>query len=953
MKRIIPLAIIMALVSCGRAQQTIEADPMIGTGFHGHTYPGAAAPYGMVQLSPDTRTEGWDACSGYHYDDNTIIGFSHTHLSGTGCADLADILFHPSAESPEKSGTRYGIDPYTFNHKDETAKPGYWAVKLPKAGLVAELTATQHVGIHRYIYSGSGRYILIDLNHALSDDKVDQCSLRQISDTEICGMRRTQGWVENQAIHFYARFSRPIISFNDAERQALLEFAPDADTLTAAVGISAVSIENAKLNLDTEVPELDFDQVREQTEETWRTALSGIRVKGGTEKQRRIFATALYHTKVTPNVMSDVNGQYIRHDGSIGTMPEGRKYWSTFSIWDTFRAWHPLQTLTDTAFVNDMVLSFMEMYDASGELPIWPLWSGETGTMIGYHSVSVIADAYLRGVRGFDAEAALKAMVRSSNINKKGSVLYNEFGFVPSDVKKEAVSLTLEYAYDDWCIARMAEELGHEDIAKEYYRRATNYVNVFDGSTSFFRGRNRDGSRTTPFDIFSTGRDYTEATPWHYRFFAPHDVNGLIQLFGGREQFIKALDDLFTLESDELTLDVSDVSGLKGQYAHGNEPSHNFAYLYSYAGQPWKTQELTRELLDEMYDDTPDGIIGNEDCGQMSAWYVMSSLGFYSVCPGTGEYVLTTPLFDEAEMIMANGKVLTIKANNPARNRYIKSVTLNGRPLNTTFITYAQLLEGGVLEYELSRKPVKNIDLELPYSLSTGEEASVPYTTSEFSLFIDSVDFTLGTTTREAEIRYTLDGSEPDSMSMLYDGAIRLDASTVVSARTFREGFRPSRTVRFNAEKAEFIPGVQKSGLAQGVRYRFHDGRFASVAEMCMSKVTRTGTMPEPSINDAGVEDYFGYEFEGYIDVPEKAVWEFVTKSDDGSVLYIDGRKVVDNDGSHAAVAATGRIALDKGLHKFTLLYFEDYEGQELTWGWKRSGETDFRPIDRTSLYYE
>ena len=480
MKRIIPLAIIMALVSCGRAQQTIEADPMIGTGFHGHTYPGAAAPYGMVQLSPDTRTEGWDACSGYHYDDNTIIGFSHTHLSGTGCADLADILFHPSAESPEKSGTRYGIDPYTFNHKDETAKPGYWAVKLPKAGLVAELTATQHVGIHRYIYSGSGRYILIDLNHALSDDKVDQCSLRQISDTEICGMRRTQGWVENQAIHFYARFSRPIISFNDAERQALLEFAPDADTLTAAVGISAVSIENAKLNLDTEVPELDFDQVREQTEETWRTALSGIRVKGGTEKQRRIFATALYHTKVTPNVMSDVNGQYIRHDGSIGTMPEGRKYWSTFSIWDTFRAWHPLQTLTDTAFVNDMVLSFMEMYDASGELPIWPLWSGETGTMIGYHSVSVIADAYLRGVRGFDAEAALKAMVRSSNINKKGSVLYNEFGFVPSDVKKEAVSLTLEYAYDDWCIARMAEELGMFGYFIESYPKGNDgfYGNV-------------------------------------------------------------------------------------------------------------------------------------------------------------------------------------------------------------------------------------------------------------------------------------------------------------------------------------------------------------------------------------------------------------------------------------------------------------------------------------------
>lgn len=956
MKKTIFIALTAAAVSCGHAGRTgavMEADPMVGTGFHGHTYPGASAPFGMVQLSPDTRTSGWDACSGYHYDDSTIIGFSHTHLSGTGCADLADILFHPSSAAPAEADGRYIIEPYLFSHENETACPGYWAVNLPEEGLSVELTATAHAGVHRYAFSGGEKYVLVDLNHTVTDGAVDEMNLEQVSDYEICGMRRTQGWVSDRTVWFHARFSRPMAAFERGDGQALLKFMDGDDTLTAAVGISAVSLENAKLNLDTEVPDLDFDAVRTETAETWRTALSRIQVKGGTDWQRRIFATALYHTMLSPNVMSDVDGRYRRHDGSVGMMPAGRKYWSTLSLWDTFRTWHPLQTLLDTSFVSDMVWSMTDMYRCTGELPIWPLWSGETGTMIGYHAVSVIADAYLRGVRGFDAEAALDAMVRSSDINRKGSALYREYGFVPADVKKESVSLTLEYAYDDWCIAMMAEALGRKDVADEYFVRAANYMNVFDGSTSFFRGRNRDGSRTEPFDIFSTGRDFTEATPWHYRFFAPHDVNGLMSLFGGREQFLKALDDLFTVESDSLSLDVEDVSGLKGQYAHGNEPGHNFAYLYTYAGQPWKTQKLTRVLLDEMYDDTPEGIIGNEDCGQMSAWYVMTALGFYPVCPGTGEYVLTAPLFDEATVALANGKTLTVKADNPGRNIYVRSVSLNGRPLDASFITYAQLMEGGLLEFTLSPRPSGNADMKLPYSMTSGAEVSVPYSTSGFSLFTDSLDFVLGTATPDAEIRYTLDGSQPDSLSPLYAGPIRLMDSKVVSAKAFRDGCRPSRTVRFNAEKAEFAPGIRKSGLTGGVRYRFHLGKFSSVSEMRKSAVARTGAMPSPSIADAGVDDHFGYEFEGFIDVPERAVWEFMTKSDDGSVLYVDGKKVVDNDGSHAAVAATGRIALDRGLHRFALLYFEDYEGEELSWGWRRSGEDGFRPVDSSLLFCE
>ena len=958
-KKLTLLLLALAALGCSpRSADPVDyVNPFIGTGFHGHTYPGATTPFGMVQLSPDTRAGNWDACAGYHYSDTTIDGFSHTHLSGTGCADLADILFHPTTREIVIHDGECVLQPYFFSHDDERASCGYYAVTLPDVNIGVELTAAPRTGVHRYTFTGKGpRQVIVDLLHTVTEEKIDLCELRRTAPGELAGMRRTQGWVPNQYVFFAARFSEPFADVQLlGDKQAVLTFAPDVRTLTIAVGLSSVSVENARMNSLAEVPELDFDAVHARAVGQWRKALGDIVVEGGSRDEMTNFYTAQYHTKLTPNLISDVNGEYRRHDQTVARMPEGESYYSTFSLWDTFRAWNPLQTLVDTALVNDMIRSMLDMYDSTGELPIWPLASGETGTMIGYHAVSVIADAYLKGIRGYDADKALEAMIRSSNINKKGSDYYTVQGYIPSNIKRESVSCTLEYAYDDWAIARMAQAMGRDDVFGEYARRALNYVNVFDGSTCFFRGRQSDGNWSAPFEEFATGRDYTEATPWHYRFFVPHDVNGLIQLFGSREAFIREMDRLFTLESDEMQLDVSDVTGLMGQYAHGNEPSHHMAYLYNYVGQPWKTQELTRRLLHEMYAPTPEGIIGNEDCGQMSAWYVFSSLGFYPVCPGSNEFALTAPQFPKAVVRLANGRTLTVTADNPRRSVYIASVTLDGKPIDRNYITYDELMQGGELHFALRPRPDYERgtdDAAAPHSLTRGEAVSIPYTTQNVSLFAEPLAVALATTTAGAEIRYTLDGSEPTEASALYAAPVPVDRSLTLKAKGFKPGAAPSRTLTLEAEKAVFRKGAPagETAMRPGVAYSYYEGVFSCVDDIRKGKYVSSGTMPAPSIAQAPQEDHFGYIFTGSILIPERGVWEFMTKSDDGSVLTIGDRKVVDNDGSHASVMATGRVALEAGLHPYTLLYFEDYEGQDLSWGWKAPGAEGFEAIPEANL---
>lgn len=972
-RNIIHMACLAALLAACTSQKENPVDfidPFIGTGFHGHTYPGATVPFGAVQLSPDTRAGNWDACAGYHYDDSTITGFSHTHLSGTGCIDLGDLLIRPTTQSIDLSKKTI-CTPTVFRHEDEKAEAGYYAVLLHEEGIRAELTATAHTGVHRYTFpKESTPTVIVDLKHSLDNEHIYESSLQVVNPHEITGMRNTRGWSDNQRIYFVIQCSQPfekatLVSNQKAlegkeaegtDLQALLKFKDHtSEPIVMKVGLSIVSVENARENLQAEVEGFDFDAVKQAAYHTWNDAVSAIKVEGGTEEQKTNFYTALYHSMVVPNVVSDVNGQYRRHDQTIGQLPQGTVQYSTFSLWDTFRAWNPMMTLIDTTLVTNMIHSFLHIYDASGELPLWPLSAGETGTMIGYHSASVIADAYMKGIRGFDAEKALEALVVSSEKNQKGADYYISKGFIPSNIKKESISCLLEFAYDDWCIAQLAQALGKQEIYDTYIRRSQQYLNVFDGATRFFRPKRMDGNWETPFNPNEVGRAYTEATAWQYRFFVPHDVNGMVQLFGGKEAFTSALDDIFHTDA-QVDGDLVDITGLIGQYAHGNEPSHHIAYLYNYIGQPWKTQAMTRRLLDEMYAPTPEGIVGNEDCGQMSAWYILSSLGLYAVCPGSNEFTFTTPLFEKATLQLANGKTLTITANHPEKNLYIDKVELNGKEIETNFVTYEQLMGGGELHFSLTDQPNRKrggTADSAPYSFTKEAVVSIPYVDKDLNLFMDSVTVNLATATAGATVHYTLDGSEPTQQSPVFNAPLVLKNTTQINAKAFKDGFQPSNTLSIQATKAVLNRGkiILDHQPKNGTTYKYYEGHFQKVADMQQKHFVEKGIVSEPSLDKARQEDHYGFEFSGLIDVPEDGVYTFQIRSDDGSVLYIDQTLVVDNDGSHAAIPATGSIALKKGWHSYRLLYIEDYEGQHLSWAWKLPSGEKLEPIPASRLY--
>ncbi|MGL4852802.1 MAG: GH92 family glycosyl hydrolase [Phocaeicola sp.] len=953
------------------AQEPIDyVSPLIGTGFHGHTYPGATRPFGAVQLSPDTRRGNWDACSGYHYSDSTLFGFSHTHLSGTGCIDLGDILFRPTTQPINLTSEGDIYKPATFLHEQEKAVAGYYTVNLLNEEIKAELTATTYVGMHRYSYPQDGSAaIIVDLAHTLTDEYIYEAELEQTAPNELSGMRRTRGWVDNQYIYFVAQFSHPIDSIayisnkkkvapigklTGSNLQAILYFNTTVQpAVVSKVGLSLVSNENARTNLTSDVKGFDFDAVREESHRVWKEALTSITVEGGSEADKSNFYTALYHSLIVPNTVSDVNGEYRRHDLTIAQLPAGSKEYSTFSLWDTFRAWHPLMTLIDSTFVNGMVNSLLNVYDASGELPLWSLASGETETMIGYHAASVIADAYLKGIRNFDAEKALNALEISSEKNKKGADYYIKYGFIPSNIKKESVSCLLEFAYDDWCIAQMAKAMGREETYHKYIERSQNYVNAFDGSTRFFRGKRMDGNWESPFNPFQVGRAYTEATAWQYRFFVPHDVEGMVQLYGGKEAFTASLDSLFSVES-KVDGTMQDITGLIGQYAHGNEPSHHMAYLYNYIGQPWKTQEMTRRLLHEMYQPTPEGISGNEDCGQMSAWYILSSLGLYSVCPGSNEFALTTPLFEKATIRLASGKELVITANQPAKNLYIDKVKFNGKVITENFITYAQLMEGGELTYSLTNRPNKERGTkqqDAPYSYTQELIVSMPYIVQDLHLFENQVEVSINSTTEGSTIYYTLDGTEPTESSIRYNTPFTLTETAHIKAKGFKEGFVASRTLHITATRAELKEALQVNPTQNGTSYSYYEGLYQKVADIEKSPLIEKGILGEPSIAGAKQKDHFAFIFSGLIQVPEDGIYTFQTRSDDGSILLINDEKVVDNDGSHAAIPATGRVALKKGFHSYKLYYFEDYEGEHLSWSWQTPSDSKLAPIPAIILF--
>ena len=722
--------LIVGLPGCkesGPQAHTDYVDPFIGTGGHGHTYPGAALPFGMVQLSPDNGTSGWDWCSGYHISDSIIAGFSHLHLSGTGIGDLADISVLPVNEKvvPDtaKGGQEFMRSYWSqFSHHTEQAEPGYYNVYLDKPQVWVELTTSLRTGFHRYVFKDPVQpAIVFDLGFQINWDHPVDTYIEIGNDGLITGYRRSSGWAADQIVYFAARFDvsfsgvnliRQGVSINGSSGQGMgikgvFMFDTDIDTVQLKVGLSTANIEGAIRSLEEEIPHWEFNTVRNMALDTWEEQLRRVSVQGGSEDQKIIFYTAMYHALLAPALYSDMDGAYTGPDKTIHQISGFRRY-TVFSLWDTFRAAHPLFTLILPEEVPGLIHSMMSFYRESGLLPVWELHGNETNTMIGYHSIPVMADAILKGFDGFDIEEAFDAMKKSARQNTRGLDDYKDLGFVPADKENESVSKALEYAYDDWCIAAVAKKLGHQADYDEFIQRAGFYKNHFDPRTQFMRGKLASGEWRTPFDpLYSRHRldDYTEGNAWQYTWFVPHDVEGLIQLFGGREAFITKLDSLFTLK-EQVRGDQSspDISGLIGQYAHGNEPSHHIAYLYNYAGQPWKTQAMVRKILNEMYRNDYDGLSGNEDCGQMSAWYILSAMGLYPVNPAEGIYTFGSPLFDA--VTINTGQSFKIMAlNNNAQNMYIQRATLNGEDLSRCYITHEEILAGGLLQFEMGAEP--------------------------------------------------------------------------------------------------------------------------------------------------------------------------------------------------------------------------------------------------------
>jgi predicted alpha-1,2-mannosidase len=750
---------------------TSFVNPFIGTGGHGHTYPGATMPFGMMQLSPDTRLEGWDGCSGYHYSDEYIYGFSHTHLSGTGVSDYGDVLLMPTNAANFNNGAS-GNSGYRahFSHENETASPGYYKVLLDDTNIEVELAVSERSGIHRYTFpKNSKQIVILDLEHR---DKVLSSEINIISDTEISGHRHSDAWAKDQRLYFYIKFSRPIkggnlrvpaenLGVNDSK--AAFEFdTSDGNELEIKIAISAVDEAGAKKNLEAEIGNKTFQQIKEEAETAWEKQLEKIIVETSNLNHKSIFYTSLYHTMLAPNLYQDVDGRYRGMDLEIHQSNDFENY-TVFSLWDTYRAAHPLYTIIEKERTNHFINSLLAKHDEGGILPIWPLAANYTGCMIGYHSVPVIADAYLKGIRGFDAEKAFEAMKHSALQDKLGLKSYKEFGFIPVEEESESVSKTLEYAYDDWTVAQMAKAMGNMEDYQIYSERAQYYKNVFDPETKFMRGRFRN-TWFAPFDPYEVNFNYTEANSWQYSFYAPQDISGLINLMGGKDDFENQLDKLFTAKNETSGREQADITGLIGQYAHGNEPSHHMAYLYNFVNKPAKTQEKVHQILNELYQNAPDGISGNEDCGQMSAWYIFSAMGFYPVTPANNQYIIGTPLFEKTIINLEDGKKFEISAENLSdENKYISSAKLNGKSLNRSFIFHSEIMDGGKLVFKMTDKPSKwaTKDDEIPITEITENLIVLPpFIVKGEVAFKNETQISLGVSSPKTDIYYSLNDSE-------------------------------------------------------------------------------------------------------------------------------------------------------------------------------------------------
>ena len=784
----------LTLVTCQNPQPesdfTSLVNPFIGTGGHGHTFPGATMPFGMMQLSPDTRLDGWDGCSGYHYSDKYIYGFSHTHLSGTGASDYGDVLLMPTTSVIFNNGAD-GKTGYRapFAHENEKASPGYYAVHLDSVNIDVELTVSERSGIHQYRFEkGSPQVIVLDLVHRdkVLDSKVDVSDRKHVS-----GYRHSQAWAENQMLFFDFEFSRDYIKvvFLDGQTEgtkvkaAFIFDESQSDQIEVRIGISAVDEKGALANRVAEIGQKSFETVKAEANQKWNQQLQKITIEAEDQDTKVNFYTAMYHTMIAPNLYQDVDGQYRGMDLKVHQTDEF-DYYTVFSLWDTYRATHPLFTILETKRTEDFIKTFLAKYDEGGIMPIWDLSGNYTGCMIGYHAVPVISDAYLKGIRGFDKNKALEAMVHSATRDKLGLESYKSYGFIPMENESESVSKTLEYAYDDWTIYKMALDMGEKEVAQNFLKRAQSYKNIYDPSSGFMRGR-LNNQWFAPFDPFEVNFNYTEANAWQYRFAVPQDINGLINLMGGASQFEKALDDMFEANDSTTGREQADITGLIGQYAHGNEPSHHMAYLYNFVDKPAKTQARVAQIMSNLYTNTPDGISGNEDCGQMSAWYIFSSLGFYPVTPGSNTYVIGTPKVSAADITLENGKHFKIKTHKDSpKSIYIEKVLFNGTPLESTEIDHSKIMSGGLLEYFLTDSPTQWKAKSPRTEIVDPEFVAAPFIIEGDPTFKYKTSLSLGHIDKEAQVYFSLNDSE----FKVYKAPIAIDDTSVLKVYASKNG---------------------------------------------------------------------------------------------------------------------------------------------------------------------
>ena len=705
MKKIfLTAAVALATIFSVSAQDyTQYVNPFIGTGGHGHVFLGANVPFGNIQAGPTQKKQGWDWCSGYHYSDSTVIGFGQMHLSGTGIGDLGDVSLLPMTNPSQRE--------VKFSHKAEYVRPGYYSVMLA-SGIRVELTATQRVAFHRYSFPADATkgYIALNLAQGIGWDKMTSCKFKQESDKTITGFRMSEGWAKDQRVYFVAEFSEPVkLEENERDTIGIFSVASTNQPLLVKVGISAVSVENARENLQQELPGWNFASVVAKANADWNRELSKIAIKTQDERAKRIFYTALYHTMIAPSVFSDVNGEYRGADGK--THKGDFTDYTTFSLWDTYRAAFPLMTLIQPEMQRDLAETMLHIFKQQGKLPVWHLMGNETDCMVGNPGIPVLVDIALKGFN-VDKKAVFEAVKASAMRDERGMGLLKKYGYIPCDLdpEKETVAKGLEYALADACIAKLAKQLGKTEDYKYFSKRSQSYRDFyFDKQTKFMRGVTSDHKFREPFDPFSTVHrqdDYTEGNAWQYVWLVPHDVHGLVAAFGGEKPFVSKLDSLFIVNGD-MGADASpDITGLIGQYAHGNEPSHHILYMYNYVGQPWKGADKIRYVLANLYHDDFDGLSGNEDVGQMSAWYILSSVGFYQVDPAGGRYVFGSPLFDEATLNVGNGKTFRVVAhNNSSENKYIQSAKLNGKPYTRSYIDFKDIVRGGTLEFVMGNKP--------------------------------------------------------------------------------------------------------------------------------------------------------------------------------------------------------------------------------------------------------